>query len=49
MYILMEVADINMLDKAQLYHVMLHQVPRLEVLLPERLEEQESRKGNNFF
>jgi len=37
-------ADINMLVKAQLFHVMHHQEQRLEVLQLEKLEEQELKK-----
>jgi len=40
-------ADINMLDKAQLFHVMRHQEQRLEALQLEKLEEQELRKERN--
>ena len=37
-------ADINMLVKAQLFHVMHHPEQRLEVLQLEKLEEQELKK-----
>jgi len=37
-------ADINMLVKAQLFHVMHHLEQRLEVLQLEKLEEQELKK-----
>jgi len=37
-------ADINMLVKAQLFHVMHHREQRLEVLQLEKLEEQELKK-----
>jgi len=40
-------ADISMLVRAQLFHVMHHQEQRLEVLQLEKLEEQELRKERN--
>ena len=41
--------DTNMLDKAQLFHVMHHLEQRLEVLQLEKLEEQELRKERDSF
>jgi hypothetical protein len=44
----MVVEDINMLDRVLLYHVMHHQVLRLEVLQQEKLVELELKKESNL-